>query len=69
MHSVVIQVEQQNVTSSKSGGTLQMAKDIVRKQGARGLYAGLAATYLKVVPAAALSLLVRDACLGRLQQS
>ena len=51
----------------RAASTARLAKEIVRKQGARGLYAGLHATYLKVVPAAALSLLVRDACLGRLQ--
>ena len=34
----------------------------------RELFAGLTATYLKVMPAAAISLLVRDALLGRLQR-
>ena len=34
----------------------------------RELFAGLTATYLKVMPAAAISLLVRDAMLGRLKK-
>ena len=32
----------------------------------RNLFPGLTATYLKVIPSAAISLLVRDAVLGRL---
>ena len=35
----------------------------------RELFAGLTATYLKVMPAAAISLLVRDAMLGRLKKT
>ena len=61
-------MKQQEVPA-KSRSTYSMAKDIVKKQGSRGLYAGLTPTYAKVVPAAALSLLVRDACLGRLQKN
>jgi hypothetical protein len=64
-----MQVEQQEVpTKSQSTSTYNMTKDIMKKQGPRGLYAGLVPTYAKVVPAAALSLLVRDALLGRLQK-
>ena len=36
--------------------------------GVQSIYAGLTASYLKVIPAAAISLLVRDACLGRLEE-
>ncbi|XP_065839630.1 uncharacterized protein [Oscarella lobularis] len=46
--------------------TLQVARGIAARHGIRGFYPGLAATYAKVVPAAAVSLLVRDAFLGRL---
>ena len=41
-------------------------KDLHRKGGVPKLYAGLTAAYLKVIPAAASSLLVRDFLLGRL---
>ena len=39
-----------------------------RSLSRRQLFSGLSATYLKVMPAAAVSLLVRDAILGRLKK-
>ena len=41
-------------------------RDLWNKGGVRSIYAGLSASYLKVIPAAASSLLVRDFLLGRL---
>lgn len=44
------------------------ALSILRSLGTqRKLFAGITATYLKVMPSAAISLLVRDALLGRLE--
>ena len=40
-------------------------RDLVAREGARGIWAGLSTTLLKVVPAAAISLGVRDLTLGR----
>ena len=42
-------------------------KSLLKSGGIPRLYAGLTAAYLKVVPSAAVSLLVRDALLGRLK--
>eukprot|EP00111_Clytia_hemisphaerica_P004439 TCONS_00012687-protein len=42
-------------------------RDLWNTGGYRGIYAGLSASYLKVIPAAASSLLVRDFLLGRIQ--
>lgn len=50
--------------SGSDAGFLQM----LRTLSIRELFSGLAATYLKVMPAAAISLLVRDAVLGRLKR-
>lgn len=41
---------------------------LLRTLSVRELFSGLSATYLKVMPSAAISLLVRDAMLGRLQK-
>ena len=56
MHSLYV--------SGSDAGFLQM----LRTLSIRELFSGLAATYLKVMPAAAISLLVRDAVLGRLKR-
>lgn len=45
-------------------GVFGMLKNLSYKQ----LFSGLSATYLKVIPAAAISLLIRDALLGRLSR-
>ena len=45
---------------------LALARDVVRSHGARGLYAGMSPTLLKVMPAVAVSVTIRDAALGRL---
>ena len=41
---------------------------LIRALTPQELFYGLSATYLKVMPAAAISLLVRDAILGRLNK-
>ena len=46
----------------------QSSLSFLRNLTYRQLFSGLTATYLKVVPAAAISLLVRDAVLGRLKK-
>lgn len=51
----------------KMSSVSQTVSHVVRRSGVRGLYAGLAATYVKVVPSVAVALCVRDAVLGRLQ--
>jgi len=45
----------------------QVLKNIWRNGGVTRLYAGVTAGYLKVMPSAAISLLVRDSLLGRLK--
>lgn len=45
---------------------LSALRDLWNTGGVRSIYAGLSASYLKVIPAAASSLLVRDFLLGRL---
>lgn len=40
----------------------------IKSAGIRQIYSGLSATYLKVIPAASISLVVRDAILGRLKK-
>ena len=47
----------------------QTSLSIFTKLTYRQLFSGLIPTYIKVVPAAAISLLVRDAVLGRLKMS
>jgi solute carrier family 25 phosphate transporter 23/24/25/41 len=42
---------------------------VVKKEGYRGLFAGLGPTFAKVAPAVATSLVVRDAILGRLDDA
>ena len=42
---------------------------VVQIDGFRGLFAGLSPTYMKVAPAVATSLVVRDAILGRLDDA
>ena len=51
------------VAATKSTGGLVYH---LRSLSPRQLYAGLTATYMKVMPAAAISLVCRDAILGRL---
>ena len=55
---------QLHVTSAKGHTSLA----ILRKLTYRQLFSGLVPTYVKVVPSAAISLLVRDAILGRLKK-
>ena len=49
--------------------TLPALRRVVQKDGFRGLFAGLIPTYLKVAPAVATSLVVRDSILGRLDDA
>lgn len=42
--------------------------DLIQTAGPRGLFAGIVPAWLRVAPAAAVSLLVRDAVLGRLSK-
>lgn len=53
--------------SSKDQGRIG-AWSLWKSLSPRQLFSGLSATYLKVMPAAAVSLLVRDAILGRLKK-
>ena len=60
----------------KEGGVIsikQTTRTIMRllwkEGGVRRLYAGLTASYLKVVPSVTISLLVRDALLGHFDNS
>ena len=48
--------------------SIEVTRTLLKNGGISRLYAGLTAAYLKVVPSAALSLLVRDAILGRLKE-
>ena len=50
----------------KMQSSITVTRTLLKNGGIPRLYAGLTAAYLKVVPSAALSLLVRDAILGRL---
>lgn len=55
--------------SSGTEGRLQAMHNAVRVGGGvRGLYTGLSPTFMKVAPAVALSVTVRDAVLGRLNK-
>ena len=60
----VIRRRMQVQSGSEYRGFLAM----LRTLSARELFYGLSATYLKVMPSAAISLLVRDVILGRLQK-
>jgi hypothetical protein len=42
---------------------------MLRTLSLKELFGGLSATYLKVIPAAAISLLIRDSLLGRLNRN
>ena len=60
-----MQVDKTSKTVTET--SLSALKVLWKKGGVPRLYAGLTASYLKVMPAAATSLLVRDALLGRLK--
>ena len=63
-----MQVDSKAITvQSKMQSSIEVTKTLLRTGGISRLYAGITAAYLKVVPSAALSLLVRDAILGRLK--
>lgn len=50
--------------SARIGGAWRVFRSLTMKQ----LFSGLTATYAKVVPSAAISVLVRDAILGKLKK-
>ena len=52
----------------QQSGQHRTSATVLRSLTIQQLFSGLSATYLKVMPAAAISLLVRDALLGRLSQ-
>lgn len=54
---------EQAVGAVKSGMLL-----LLKKLSYKELFGGLSATYMKVIPAASISLLTRDALLGRLNK-
>ena len=56
------------VSSTKTVGNATGLFSFIKLLTVKELFAGLTATYLKVIPAAAISLLARDAILGRLQK-
>ncbi len=63
-----MQVDTKATSAKKqASSSLVVMKSLIKVGGIPRLYAGLTAAYLKVVPSAALSLLVRDALLGRLK--
>eukprot|EP00794_Sanderia_malayensis_P015814 gene15814-17409_t len=63
-----MQVDKKIVTTKQRlGASYTIMTSLLRQGGVPRLYAGLTAAYLKVVPSAAVSLLVRDALLGRLE--
>ena len=63
-----MQVESKNATVQRTmQSSIAVTKTLLKTGGISRLYAGITAAYLKVVPSAALSLLVRDAILGRLK--
>ena len=49
-----------------ANGQVLLTLNFFKGLSIRNLFPGLTATYLKVIPSAAISLLVRDAVLGRL---
>ena len=51
-----------------TSGTKTSVLSLLKKLSYRELFGGLSATYMKVMPAASVSLLVRDALLGRLSK-
>ena len=51
-----------------TSGARESALSAMRKLTYKELFGGLSATYLKVIPAASISLLTRDALLGRLNK-
>ena len=59
-----LEVVRRRIQLGESSGVLSMMKVLSLKE----LFGGLSATYLKVIPAASVSLLIRDALLGRLNQ-
>lgn len=68
-------IRRQMQTSSVADGNNQPLRkittadalvDVVKREGFKGLYRGIVPAALKVAPAVAISLLVRDACLDRL---
>ena len=63
-----MQVDRNTATAHKTmKSSIEVIKTLMKTGGIPRLYAGITAAYLKVVPSAALSLLVRDAILGRLK--
>lgn len=60
-----MQVSRSSDTMMKS--SLSALRHLITTGGVQRIYAGLLVAYLKVIPAAASSLLVRDALLGRLE--
>lgn len=61
-YALRLEVAGQGTTKSQALSLLKFFKDL----RFHNLFPGLTATYLKVIPSAAISLLVRDAVLGRL---
>lgn len=49
-------------------GTKMSLLSLLKRLGYKELFGGLSATYIKVIPAASISLLTRDALLGRLSK-
>lgn len=61
------QMQVERGTENITRTSISALKLLWREGGVQRIYAGLMASYLKVMPAAATSLLVRDALLGRLK--
>lgn len=61
------QIDKTNENGAKLKQTsLTVLRSLWKEGGITRLYAGITASYLKVIPTAAISLIVRDAVLGRL---
>lgn len=49
-----------SVTVVGSGGFMPLAKHIVKEEGFRGLYSGIAPNFLKVLPAVSISYVIYE---------
>jgi len=57
-----IQVQAFMPGARQYGGMMDALRHIVREEGVRGLYKGMGACYLKVIPAMAISFAVNEQC-------
>lgn len=65
----VIRRQMQTSDTKIKISTKQAIKQLIANEGYRGLFRGILPATVKVAPAVAISLLVRDACLLRLRKN